>query len=682
MKIQASSNNLLEKIDVARLPAIPDIPVAILETDDSMQTTCDQLGELAGQCPAFACDLLRLQGRIGNQRPSLTAAARRLERSGMRLLALARATRPAVPTLPDAQWRRALHAAFAARALATRTGLADPAEAYLAGLLQNVGELLLLAYAPEDYGALLGSVPDERQRLALELERYGTTHPDLGAELVERWALDSFLADAIRFHHQPRELLDGAHPLPRIAAAAAALVADEAATEAAGSLLGLDGDALRSVVAEAQAELKRSVAERSAAEGPPRPWDDPLADRVRNLALADVARGITTASGAERGLTGLQAAIGLLVGSHRGAFFQHDAESDRLVGAELGLELPRVRELAVRVDSQTSLLARCYRDRRLVCLDERGSAPPLAVLDRQVRRLLGADLLLCVPLDSPGARGVLVLALEAADAGRIENHAALIQRMAREFEVRPGQAPAAEGPEQGGRLRSLRHEINNPLSTVRNTLHVLRTQLGQDHAAAAHLEMIEQEVGRVAQLVEQIPGPDAVGDAAQPVDLNGLLQDWLRMSFEAMEGTSQIELKLRLDPDLPPLQTEPDAVKQVLLNLVRNAVEAMDGSGTLTVATRDFFKVDGTPGIELYIEDTGPGLPDTVRERLYEPVPTNKGGNHAGLGLSIVRKLVDRLDGSIRCESSSRGTSFRLMLPRKVPEDSPTTKRTNREDAP
>ena len=113
-----------------------------------------------------------------------------------------------------------------------------------------------------------------------------------------------------------------------------------------------------------------------------------------------------------------------------------------------------------------------------------------------------------------------------------------------------------------------------------------------------------------------------------------------------------------------------DALKQIIINLLKNGAEAMTDGGNVTVTTARVAKNQykgGLPpadGIEIIFEDTGPGLPDVIKQNLFKPFVTTKNSGHSGLGLSIVHKTVQELGGSISCESKlEEGTRFTIYFP-------------------
>jgi signal transduction histidine kinase len=98
---------------------------------------------------------------------------------------------------------------------------------------------------------------------------------------------------------------------------------------------------------------------------------------------------------------------------------------------------------------------------------------------------------------------------------------------------------------------------------------------------------------------------------------------------------------------------------------MKNAVEAMEQGGTITITTHDNVILDGKAYIEIQVIDDGPGIPTEIMHQLFTPVASTKGGAHSGLGLAIVKNLMDELSGHISCASDAgQGTRFQLYLPR------------------
>jgi signal transduction histidine kinase len=102
-----------------------------------------------------------------------------------------------------------------------------------------------------------------------------------------------------------------------------------------------------------------------------------------------------------------------------------------------------------------------------------------------------------------------------------------------------------------------------------------------------------------------------------------------------------------------------------LTNLIKNSIEALPPGGVITLGTESGMIVDGRSFASITIEDNGPGIPEPVMRRLFSPVTSTKGAGHSGLGLSITKKLIDEIRGSILCKSNKYGTRFQLLIPLK-----------------
>jgi len=130
---------------------------------------------------------------------------------------------------------------------------------------------------------------------------------------------------------------------------------------------------------------------------------------------------------------------------------------------------------------------------------------------------------------------------------------------------------------------------------------------------------------------------------------------WLAREEAALESTGEDLAKVAL-------AFGDDQLKQVLLNLAKNAVEAMPRGGKLSFATARS-EHGGRNCAVIALHDTGPGLPEQVREQLFQPASSTKGGEHAGLGLYISQNLVKSMGGEIEYDSSPGGSTFRIYLP-------------------
>jgi signal transduction histidine kinase len=307
---------------------------------------------------------------------------------------------------------------------------------------------------------------------------------------------------------------------------------------------------------------------------------------------------------------------------------------------------------------------------------ERGEADG-ALVDEQIARLLGVSRILCQPLAlHDGQIGVLVAGDAASDLGESPLWRFTLAECAEALRPIPVAvplpvvpAPAAPAAQRDDiprdRVRRAVHEVANPLTIMRNYVNLLSDRLGTDSAMQRDLGIISGEIERVARIVRGITVTEetAVPDAAlELVSVNSIVSELVRMALGTLFMPNKVNVQIDLNPDVPPMPLQKDLLKQVLFNLAKNAVEAMRAGGHLKFTTR-LVDSNGQRQVEIEVADTGPGLPDKVASRLFEPVESEKGGDHSGLGLAISRNLVERMNGHLTCTSTPQGTHFLIRLP-------------------
>jgi two-component system, NtrC family, nitrogen regulation sensor histidine kinase NtrY len=211
--------------------------------------------------------------------------------------------------------------------------------------------------------------------------------------------------------------------------------------------------------------------------------------------------------------------------------------------------------------------------------------------------------------------------------------------------------------------RRLAHEIKNPLTPIQlsaermrrklTDLDVARTDLVQECTTTiiGEVEALKSLVDEFSQFA-RMPAPRAV-----PTDLHQLVND----SLALYDGLfAEVRFDRRLGVGLPQVRVDPEQMRRVLINLVDNAIEAMNRTGTIVIETMHDAK-DNL--VRLVVSDDGPGIPESEREKLFLPYYSTK-GRGSGLGLAIVRRIVAEHGGSIEVtENVPRGTRFTIELP-------------------
>jgi len=212
-----------------------------------------------------------------------------------------------------------------------------------------------------------------------------------------------------------------------------------------------------------------------------------------------------------------------------------------------------------------------------------------------------------------------------------------------------------------GRLTAgIAHEINNPLAIIVYALELLRREGDLLPFQVEMAEKIELEIERLKTLTGGLLSFSSGREGHQRLlNLNELVDDVLRLvRFELQRQAVCLETQF---VDLPLVTADPGKLKQVVINLVINAVQAMRGEGTVRLQTRRL----GRKAVELVVSDTGPGIPEEFRERIFTPFFTTKPeGEGTGLGLYICHNILKEHGGQITLECPPQGgATFRIRLP-------------------
>ncbi|QDZ02430.1 nitrogen regulation protein NR(II) [Nitratireductor mangrovi] len=221
-----------------------------------------------------------------------------------------------------------------------------------------------------------------------------------------------------------------------------------------------------------------------------------------------------------------------------------------------------------------------------------------------------------------------------------------------------------------GLAAMLAHEIKNPLSGIRGAAQLLESSASDEDRALTRL--ITDETDRIVALVDRMEVfSDERPIAREAVNIHVVLD---HVKAIARNGfANKVRILEDYDPSLPPVYGNRDQLVQVFLNLVKNAAEAVGpdtgGEITLSTAFRPGIRL-AVPGtrdrvslpLEFCVHDNGPGVPDDILPILFDPFITSK-TNGSGLGLALVAKIVGEHGGVIECDSSPRGTTFRILMP-------------------
>jgi PAS domain S-box-containing protein len=221
-----------------------------------------------------------------------------------------------------------------------------------------------------------------------------------------------------------------------------------------------------------------------------------------------------------------------------------------------------------------------------------------------------------------------------------------------------------------GRLAAaVAHEINNPLEAIKNALYLLVSRNDPDDPNRRFLEIANKETARVSAIIRQMLGFYRTTTAMSPTDVNGIIEEAIAL-LERQMRQRHITVAAKLDSGLPHIYASGDQLKQVFLNLLLNAQEAMPRGGTISVSTRvpresDAEFVLAGKQVLVQVQDSGTGISEENLRHIFEPFfSTKREGKGTGLGLWVSQGIVQHHGGQMKVRSRpGRGTTFTIALP-------------------
>lgn len=551
-------------------------------------------------------------------------------------------------------WRQSLRCAHLCESLARELAHPQPHEAYLAGLLHNLGPLPPVGW---DLDQLL------QERDAAMAER------------IEAWKCPSLLADALRYQHWPMEAMRDAAGLVQMLWAARTLVEHSGRTSEAevAELLGMPPERLAALIPQAYGQadevLDQSIGGAKSIttlqEQPIQLWKS----LSRFASLEQFAAALREASGTEAGPATLASHLTQVCGLSCPVYFRYDAPSARLISQALPGH-PPTPALSTRVEGSDTAAAMAFLWQRPILAITVNQGGGASLLDTQLARLAQREGVLAIPVGNESLRGVLVACgyrAQLADLAEDSSYLAKLGRLAAPPDQGEASMPQTGAAEQRApwpnRARQLAHEINNPLGIIKNYLALLRVKLGEEGGISDELRIIHEELDRIARIVNSLVTERPEAAELELVDVNELLSDLIKVAAPGLTQQKQVRVETSLEEALPRLRCNRDRLKQLLLNLLLNAIEATSEQGTVSLETHRLINHRLERQLEILVSNTGPDIAPEVLARLFEPVQSTKGEGHAGLGLSIVRSLATDLNATIACRSQPGRTTFQVLLP-------------------
>lgn len=697
---QQSDHDIRNRLLIARLPAMPQILIKLIEHLQADDAGMPELAALIAKDAAMTSKILTVANSSAYHRNQRTVGLEQslvsLGTDMIKTLVISESVFQTFNSFPHSGstdlrgfWKGSLTTAVIARDVARQMDYQHLEEAYLAGLLHNVGRLALLATAPKEY-AFNFTARDDEDLCAVEQRTLQITHAEAGAWLIERWNLDSFLADSVLYHHEPIARLESSHPLIRIVRLAHLLCChddQEQAIEESARLCNLDGEKLDLILKNAARQVEKSAnylgidltgaddIVAPVAYAPPivDPVQQRLSEEVRNMVLvSEMGQTFARQHGESGLLEAMTRSARILFDFETAVVLLENPTGHALHGVPTGEHQNRLAEFVVPLN-KGGLVAQAALERKLSYINRDGQVHN--VTEEQLFRILGSESLVCLPLvANQRCLGVLIGGAPAWQLPLFQKRerflqsfgtqaaAALETALSERGHARRQIAQVAEEYREAS--RRVVHEVNNPLSIIKNYLSVLDSKLARREPVVGEMSILNEEIDRVGQLINGLADLQPT-ETSRTTDVGKVVDDVLRL-FRATDFVpASVQMVVRMQEEPAEIDGDADMLKQILVNLIKNAVEALGDGGRIEISNRGHVNRERKLYLELVVSDTGPGLSAEVLANLFSPVRSSKEGANHGLGLSIVHTLVKKMQGLITCRSGKTGTTFEILLPAK-----------------
>lgn len=698
-RMREKARQLLQDIEVERLPTLPNILLSLLKIDSDSPSSREQLANHLDKDPVLRLRLLSIcqhnTGITGTGETS-TEILQKFDDHTLRNLAITATAQqyfseqssPEQTHFLKQHWQHALLCANIAKAIAKKCQYQYPEEAYTAGLLHDIGQLILHCAYPDIYTTLKTN-DDDLALHDLEEKEFLCNHSYIGAELLNLYNVDSFISDSVLYHHEPIDRIFDAHPLVKIIHLANQFTNadfDHSGNDVfdhADQVLGLDRASVIEILSDANKYLNNCVVEFEIdldddtedetnlrhIQSRAKYVQTQLNEQIKYISLLDgLHQQLSRVNDDNERLTSIEKYSKLLFGVDQNIIFIYDV-NNKLIRATASKGNLHLNDLTIPLKENRSIVTDCLLEKKpLHSFSHQYNK--LNIVDQQLLSSSAKQGMICLPLISQQQIiGVLTLCVDRQQQATLWKQLPLLNHFCHEvartiYCRRTNNNKPSEGwGEFETHIREVVHEINNPLSIINNYLEILSLKLDATNQAHTDIKTIKNEIFRVSDILKKLKTPKTNTGTITKFDLNELITELTHIFESSILDGNNIQLQLDLDTDIAPISCNANALKQIYTNLVKNAFEALPANGKIMVYTQGQVNVDGKTYIEISVADNGSGIRSEVLSQLFKPVQTEKGDGHAGIGLSIVKKLVTELNGSISCRSSKKGTNFQILLP-------------------
>jgi len=698
-----SPKSLIESLELVRLHSPPHILGKLLDICNNPEGSTDELAEIIRIDAALTSRVIMAANSvafaIAEPIDSVQRALTLLGHDRVKTMVLTLSIQQLFSGLIPSQkefvcnaWLDSLYCAVFAEDIAQSLDYEFPRDAYLAGLLHDFGQIVFDAKHHEQYIDVMKQ-DSENEIINKEILKFGTSHVELGADIIESWpSLSMTIADAVRFHHEDEEQLRGADILCRILAEASHLAwhwsrGGKADADWRSSLIAHDQvKAMYSRVQDKVAQFATTLGvsdsgnkglTQSRLAGYIEKETIRLARKIRDASLVKVlscdSAQSMTADNPRNLLAKIAQEMQLLFSISDLALLIPDVKNtDYLSFYQVNPVQPVSR---FSIDNNNSEIIRGFLDRRKVWIEPENKHDPVApISDRQIIRRLNHEIALSLPLgQGEQIIGAIVIGVNRHQKGSLDNLSTLIsgylKNVASQW-LRHDQAQSQQTIEDDLQeeldqrdVDKLVHEIANPLSIISNYIDIIKGNLkAEGDENNREIEILKEELQRIGDIVLNFK--DAKDLDSPTVLLNDELKICVPLYVKSVSRSKEVEIKWNLDASDAEINISRDGLRQVVLNLVKNAVEARARDAEILISSHHFVNIDGKAYAQFTIADRGRGVDTITRSLLFAASTSTKRGANRGLGLSVVAEILGNFDGHIKyLETEGGGASFEVLIP-------------------
>jgi len=693
----------IESIELVRLPSPPQVLSKLLDICHDPDSSVEELADLIGTDAALTAKLIMAVNsaafEIKQPVDNLAHAVALLGHELVKTMMLTTSMQQLFAGLINTQkefvcntWLESFYCAVISKDFAHSLSYDYPQDAYLAGLLHHFGQIVFDAKFHDQYVDIM-NLATEAELIRREVEKFGLSHTELGASLIEQWSsLSPAIADAIRFHHEEEEQLQGGDVLCQILAEASEMARHLSRygrpdTKWQSGLI--DEKELKLIYIHVQDKM----AQVAASFGIPYPKSGSLtqvhvsqdieretiklARKIRDASLVKVITSedidSTNINTPKNLLLKIAREMQLLFSISDVAMLFPDSKNPGYLGL---YEVNQVRAVSkFSIEKSKSQIIRSYTEKRNIWIEPEKARDEISpISDRQIIRRLNHEIAFSLPLGhGDQVIGAVVIGANKDQKKPLENLAKFISdylKISAEIWIKNNQEVKQRAFEDSVKkeqdhkdVDKLIHEISNPLSVIANYIDIIQGNSQPSGASnESEIRILKEEVQRIGNIVLNFR------DEKESEPATVLLNEELKMSVplyvKSISNGKEVEIKWALDEPDAEIEITRDALRQVILNLVKNAIEAQTRDAEIVVSSRHFVNIDGATFAQFSIADRGRGVDPITRQLLFAPLASAKDGAIRGLGLSVTADIVARYNGQIKyMENEVGGSSFEILIP-------------------